>query len=106
MIIKKLMAFRSPDGVDHPAAVWRLAELHATFSEVRLTFYGYHDAAALAAGAHPIAAAVKEYKLPATTIGDHGDLESAIHSAAWSVAQASLEGDPPASFFQDAVLVE
>jgi hypothetical protein len=100
-MILKQMAHETGDGVHHPNSVWRLVGLLATTDGVKLTLYGYHDLAAYNAGARPLMGAVKEYTLPATTISDYPELETAIHQAAWAAALATLEGSPPEEGQQD-----
>lgn len=92
----KKMSFKSAFGTTSPNAVWRLTELHATLDGVRLVFQGYHSQAAHDSGSAALPGAVKEYTLPAGTISQFPELETAIHQAAWNVALAWLEGPPPA----------
>jgi hypothetical protein len=111
-MIIKTMPFTTPDGVEHPNAVWRLVGLYATLNGLRIVIYGYHNMMTYEAGAQPLSGAVKEYSLPASTISSHGELETAIHLAAWEtvtaikdvgVAPSEGEEDTRQSFFAAAV---
>lgn len=59
----KMKPFTTPDGAEHPYAVWlpMLLGIDHTQRTARVIFYGYHDASTLTAGRRPLTGAVKEY---------------------------------------------
>lgn len=102
----KLKPFTTPDGADHPNAVWlpMFISVDHVSQTARAVFFGYHDPASLASGKRPLAGAVKEYVVNAPAeygmlIGQPpptgATLLDSVAAACYALAAARLDTPDP-----------